>query len=277
MSVKSIFALGAVTMAVLAAPVAEALPTLQLGILGATYSAGTETRVSTGPTFTLYAFLQPGDSSATLDTDYYISAALTPAVGPVPNTTLGSYSFAGATKNVTADMTYGTPPLDAVYGAVYGDLQTHSIFPTFFNESGFKFNANNKASAVDVQTNASLAGVSFSTTGVGDLYYASFDIDVTQLSALYAMHFDLYNTDIRNCTGNQSCDTVVSRNDFAPFSHDAQSGSGSTSGGASGSGSTSGGASTSGQVPEPSSSALALLGLGLVVGSFAMRRKAKGV
>jgi len=53
-----------------------------------------------------------------------------------------------------------------------------------------------------------------------------------------------------------------------------QNSSSSTSGGTSGSSSTSGG--TSGTVPEPNSSGLVFLGLGAVLASFLMRRRASG-
>ena len=252
----------ALASALLMVGAANALPTLQLGILGATYDTSTETGVATVSSFKLYAFLQAGDPTALLTDTYYVSAALTPMLATA-STGLGSYKFEGATKNVTADMTYGTPPLDAVYGALYGDLQTHSIFPTYFNEFAFNFTALNRATSVNTQDNASLGGVSFNTNGVGDLYWAEFDVDVSALSSAYAMHFDLYNTDVRNCSRREDCAQVVSREDFAPFSHDAQSLNGG------------GGGPGGNPNPAPEPATLALVGLALAAMGAAKRRGRK--
>jgi hypothetical protein len=107
------------------------------------------------------------------------------------------------------------------------------------------------------------------------MYFAAFTVDVANLTS-GNIHFDLYNTTI--CTdGKGQCDgsTDIDINKFAPFSHDAQSnGSGSTSSSGLSSTSSSGLSSTSsGNVPEPNSSALALIGLGLVAAGFGMRRR----
>ena len=82
----------------------------------------------------------------------------------------------------------------------------------------------------------------------GTQYWASFQVDVTNLEE-FLLHFDLYNTDVRNCTGAENCETVVSRDDFAPFSHDAQSP----------------------PVPEPAT--MLLLGTGLAVGAVRKYRR----
>lgn len=210
---------------------AYALPTLQLGIKDGVYVGGSdETSYSTGKSFTLYAFLESGKDIPDFTSSYYVSAAVSPAISSAAS--LGSFSFNGNPVDVTADMDYGTPPLDATYAALYGDLPTHSIFPTYFSEFGFTFLEANKASPVNVQDNASLAGVDFGynpATSAKDpngdaLYWVAFTVDVSGLADGYSIHFDLYNTDIRDCRGKEACSTVVSADDFAPFSHDAQSG-----------------------------------------------------
>lgn len=240
---------------------ATAVPTLQLGIDGGTYDSSTQTIISSGPSFTLYAFM----NSLSLTDDYFISASIVPAVSTATN--LGSFTFDGKTINVTAGMAYGAPPLDATYGALYGDLQPHSIFPTYFSEFGFKFNAGDIATfdTANTQDNPSLANLNLNAfgpvarNGNNGLYYAAFAVDVSNLDDGSALHFDLYNTDVRNCKGKEACTTVASRDDFAPFSHDAQSG------GSGGTGPSS--------IPEPNSMALVLLGLGLLGAGFVARRK----
>ncbi|MCV2369243.1 choice-of-anchor N protein [Roseateles oligotrophus] len=251
-------------LATLACGAATALPTLQLGILGASYDLGTQTSIAPASTFKLYAFLNPGDDTALSDGDYFVSAALAPQVKTAAN--LGSFKYAGSSYNATGDMTYGSPPLGAIEGAG-GELQSHSIFDTYFSEFKFNFNADNKASSVNVQDNASLGGVSFNTNGVGALYWAAFDVDVGLLSPTMNLHFDLYNSTVQKCKGKATCSTTIGVDDFAPFSHDAQSGSGGGGGGGGGTGGSGGGGGGTGgsgggnDVPEPASLALVAIGL----------------
>lgn len=261
---------GVAALALVAASgTASAVPALQLGIDGGVYDPVTQTIISTGPTFTLYAFLDTAavPSKLSLSDTYYVSAALIPKTGPL-GSSLGSFAYAGNTVNVTADMTYGNPPIDTATQLFDSqDLSPHGIFPTYFSEFGFNFSSTNLASfdcggTTDPNNTAqcaSLAGLTLGTTG--DLYYAAFTVDTTLLALPYVLHFDLYNTEVMECGHTAGCtltDTDVDK--FAPFSHDAQSSS-STS------------RITSTGAPEPGSSGLALLGLGLLGASFWARRK----
>src|SRR5574337_940047 len=91
-----------------------AIPTLQLDIDGGYYDYGTETIVATGNTFTLYAFLTGKKGEVAFDDTFYISAGVVPQVGP-SNVNLGSFTFNGATTDVTDDMVYGVPPIEQVF------------------------------------------------------------------------------------------------------------------------------------------------------------------
>ena len=201
-----------------ASTLASAIPVLQLGIAGGTYNSATETIVSSGPNFSLYAFLLPNSSNTLTDT-YYLSMAVTPQISTPAN--LGSFTVNGSTVNVTSGMTYGTPPLDAIFpGHDAGDLATHSIFPTYFRELGFAFSSANKSGAFNTQDHPSWGPQS--DTG---MYYQRFDIDTSNLASGYEIHFDLYNTMLcingrGQCSGAGDIDITQ----FAPFSHDAQSG-----------------------------------------------------
>lgn len=214
---KKLYSILAMTLAAasfLGVSAAYAVPTLQLDIEGGTYDPVTGTIIASGTPFTLYALLTPGpnDSVSTMLAEtYYVSAALTPQVSSPSS--LGSFTFAGNTVNVTSDMTYGTPPI----ATVDQDLPSHGIFPTYFSEFAFQFSSANQIAPYNTatQTGGTAGGGFLSGTGT---YWASFGVDVSALSALEQLHFDLYT--YGDLSGNNNKTGIT---EFAPFSHDAQS------------------------------------------------------
>ena len=246
--VKSALAICMTSLAMAFAPqAAHAIPTLQLGIEGGTYDTATETVFSTGSSFSLYAFLI-SNSGNTIGDTYYLSMAVTPQVPSPAN--LGSFTYNGNTVNVTSDMTYGTPPIDAFSAASDpGDLPAHGMFPTYFKEVGFSFSSGSQSTAFNTQDHPSWGPQS----GTG-MYYKKFDIDTSNLGGGYEVHFDLYNTKLcTNSKGQCAGTTDTDMTQFAPFSHDAQS--------------------FTSPVPEPE--IYAMLGIGLGLLGFVARRRRK--
>jgi PEP-CTERM motif-containing protein len=182
---------------------ASAIPNLELDILGGTYDSGNETTISAGQSFTLRALLlSTGDQTAT----YYISAAVLPSVTSPAN--LGSFVLNGSTYNVTSGLTLGTPPIESVATDDPHDLQSHSVFPTYFTQLSFTFPA--------TPTISPAYNTADGTTNTNQFqYYRDFTVNTSGLTPGYAIHFDLYDEALFK--------GVAGVDDFAPFSHDAQS------------------------------------------------------
>jgi hypothetical protein len=207
-----------------------AVPTLQLDVIGGTYDPVTQTIIGpAGEQMTLVALLTPQENAsldainALLSDTYYISVALIPALAEASE--LGSFDFGGTTVNVTGDMVFGVPPIEYLegdQGQDPHDLQTHGIFETYFSEHSFQFSAEGTADTYNSQLNP--GGLKPSATGGS--YYMTFDVDTSLLGGGYNLHFDLYNEIVEaqlalKKNGVQS-GTDVDIQDFAPFSHDAQ-------------------------------------------------------
>jgi hypothetical protein len=223
----------------------EAVPFLQLDMAGGVYDPVTETIVAPGGAFTVFAILTPKDGQIVDFTkDYFVSVALIPSFSsqPSPAPSLGSFTWGSTTVNVTADMNYGVPPVEQIVslqGWDSGDLSKHGIFPTYFSE--FKFNFSSASTAGVYNTQDDPGGP---PAGTG-AYQVAFTGDSSLLTSGYSLHFDLYSEKFRSC--GSGC-TDVDRDQFAPFSHDAETGIR--------------------RVPEPGTALLALLGMmvGFTVG-----------
>ncbi len=174
---------------------ANAAPMLQLDIAGGRYDTQTKTIVADSNPFVLYALLtlRPNDNiQKYLNTTYYISAAVSPAVEQ-PGEDLGSFAWNGRSVAVTGDMVYGKASLerfDELQGHDSGDLSGHSIFPTYFTEFGFQFQSATRVRTYDTAVDRSGPVADAN----GGWYLAAFTVDTSQLDPRFVLHFDLYST-----------------------------------------------------------------------------------
>jgi hypothetical protein len=192
---------------------ASALPYLQLDTSDGIYVGGAEETIfATGDVFTLYALVDPESSSYVAGETYYISAALVPKDPAV--TDIGYFLFDGDQIDVPAETPWGTVPIGAIT-APSDTIPGHGIYPTFAIEfSGFTLDPSKTVNDYNSQDNPGGFGGVYPPTGdtTPYLYYEDFAVDVSGLAAGYEIHFDLYT---KNADG--------SVDEFAPFSHDAQS------------------------------------------------------
>ncbi len=214
------FAAGALALA-LGAPMARAIPNLQLDIVEGLYCSSTgpggknchETTISLDGSFNLVALLKYDRSQAT--TGYLLSAAIVQPADLSNSLNLGETGFGSFTVNgveysgTNGTMVYGTPPAD---GLAAGDLATHGVYDTYFGEIMFDFDTAMTVASYDV----SLVRAWIPPPEVALGRCTKLSPDASGLTGDYQVHFDLYRCDggmASKCTGGG----------LAPFSHDAQS------------------------------------------------------
>lgn len=232
---KLVLAVLVCSVVLLGSNAAFALPVLQLDILGGTYDQATETIVATSDVFTLRALIDPNSNKIIQETEgvdtegiidlndyFFLSAALTPQADAGK---YGSFTFDNSHPiSVTQDMDYGTAPVDTVAQ----DIPGHGIFPTYYKEFGFKFvdGDGNPLNTTSAYNTADVRGAEQNANGDIDLdegkpgaelYYVDFVVNVGALNDAYRIHFDLYQYGVNLNNDKQIID-------FAPFSHDAESG-----------------------------------------------------
>jgi hypothetical protein len=201
------------SLGLLSANAGWALPTLQLDIAPGVYNTSDETTYATSPNFTVRALY----NGSSFSTKYYISAAIEPML---PKSTsppnVGTFTIDG--NSYSADiLVWGDPPINVVdnaNGTGPGNLPPHGMFPTYYAEIEFSFDQAHTVSAYNTADG---------TSRRGSLYYHDFVVDVSGLLPAFSVHFDLYDEAIKKFKKGSSS-SPYTLDDFAPFSHDAQSG-----------------------------------------------------
>ena len=217
----------AIGLMLMGSATAHAIPTLQLDLDGGVYDAATETIVLDSTSAILYAYLIPDDQNKnTLSDFYYISVSIVPRMDESdPDPVIGSFTFEGVSAlynvvgdtnvDATTEMSYGTAPHEDVYNVWDpGDLAKHGVFPTYYEEYQFQFNA---GLVTDRYNTMDDPGGPNGPCLEGDdscMYYAAFNV-TEYLLAGYHLHFDLYNVRVLS-SGDRD------QSQFAPFSHDAE-------------------------------------------------------
>lgn len=193
---------------------AYAVPFLQLDIEGGWYDTVTETIVASGDPFSLYALVDSTKGDFDLTGSYYLSVAVVPMIDF--DADIGSFTFNGTSYDVTDDMTFGTPPIAYVEENPPEELPPHAIFPTYWMEFEFDLSSADRANLYNSQDDVggTQGGLVWNTSG--DLYVEDFAIG-TALTDGYRLHFDLYTKKWDAELGELVIDN------FAPFSHDAES------------------------------------------------------
>lgn len=246
---KLLFSSSVLASSVIFAAPTYAVPTLQLDILGGSYDNTDESVfLETDGSGELAAYCSPGNKN-NCSMEHFISIAILDANGNGVDagTDFGSFLFNGTTYNTNA-LTYGIPPLEAApeEDKDDGDLAKHGVFPTLFAEVGFDFSGDTR-DVVNVQDNPGTTA----DTSQSDMFFETFNFDVSGLNEGWRLHFDLYNEEYKGADRDVD--------DFAPFSHDAYV-------------EMTGGNEPPRRVPEPTS----ILALGLIGGGMFLSRRKKG-
>jgi hypothetical protein len=160
---------------------AEALPPLQLDILGGKYNSDEGSVYTSQENFSLSAYcLLEQNGQDGCDLDHYISVSVVPK--GTSSADFGSFEINGTSYSYD-DLTYGEHSLD--------DETNNSVYSLFL-EQEFEFDPNLKRKGVDVKTDAGTLVDSLNINSEFELAYKVFDIDTSQLKQGFELHFDLY-------------------------------------------------------------------------------------
>ncbi|MGK0240549.1 MAG: hypothetical protein ACI92G_004037 [Candidatus Pelagisphaera sp.] len=192
---------------------AEAVPFLQLDIVGGSYDRVTESIFSTASDATIVALATPGkkdtDADVLSSTTFLSIAAVKENGDAVSLDDLAGTLIEIEGLAITAENFWvGTPPFESE-GKTLG---SHGIYDTAFTEVDFQFAAGNTTSTYNSEY---AAGASSLYDGGSGSFFKIFDVSISQLAAGINLHFDLYT--MKDVKGGGS-----EMDKFAPYSHDAE-------------------------------------------------------
>ncbi len=160
---------------------AEALPPLQLDILGGKYNSDEGSVYTSQENFSLSAYcLLDNNGQDGCDLDHYISVSVIPK--GTTSADFGSFEVNGTSYSYD-DLTYGEHPLD--------DEKNNSVYSLFL-EQEFQFDTDMKRKGINVAEDTGTIMDSLNINSEFELAYEVFDIDTSQLKQGFELHFDLY-------------------------------------------------------------------------------------
>lgn len=193
---------------------AEAVPALQLDIIGGTYDQVTESIIENASAATIVALGTPSgnyDEANLLSTTHFLSLAALKENGDAVSLS----DLAGAMIDIDGvtftdqDFRVGTPPP----GSSGRTLGGHGVYDTAFTEFIFAFAVGSTTSTYNSED---AAGASTLYDGGTGSFFKTISVFISQLADGINLHFDLYTTKESNRGGGPELDI------FAPFSHDAE-------------------------------------------------------
>lgn len=202
------------TMLMLPLSKAEAVPALQLDIIGGTYDQVTESIIENASAATIVALGTPSGNYSEADllsSTHFLSVAALKENGDG----VSLADLAGALIDINGvtftdqDFWVGTPPP----GSSGRTLGGHGVYDTAFTEFMFTFAARSTTSTYNSED---AAGASTLYDGGTGSFFKAANVSISQLAAGINLHFDLYTTKEPNGGGGPVVDK------FAPFSHDAE-------------------------------------------------------
>lgn len=202
-----------IVMLMLAPSKAEAVPKLQLDIVGGSYDQVTESIIENASAATIVALATPSGNYNSVDllsSTHFLSVAALKENGDAVS--LGDLSGALIDINgvtfTDQDFWVGTPPP----GSSGRTLGSHGVYDTAFIELMFAFEAGSTTSTYNSED---AAGASTLFDGGIGTFFKTMEVSISQLTAGINLHFDLYTTE-NSERGGTNLDL------FAPFSHDAE-------------------------------------------------------
>jgi len=198
-----------------------------------------------------------GRSTLSATDTVYLSIAVIPKLDELDGDNFGSFdlTFGGVTETIgiTADMTWGIPPIALADDPGQDNLPMHGVFETYYTQRSYVLNTSDLIATP--YNSQDTPGATLDTPGTGEMFVKLFDVVLNLNPGVeVGLHFDLFTLDAQG--------GILLK---APFSHDAEGGPGTPLGPAGQTG------PPGGVVPEPVTATLGVMAMGAL--STMLRRR----